>query len=576
MSDAIHVACSCDENYLSDAAVMLHSLFSANAGERFVVHFMYDSRLPAAQMEGLSEICARFGHAFEPRLMGEELKKVFPHMERFGGFNAWYRVLLPSLLPQLPKVLYLDVDLLIVDRIRPLWETPLDGKCVAAVTNPLFDFMVERVRNDLGLPDGEEYFNSGVLLMNLDQMRRVKAMEQVVDFIKENRAPMPWADQEPLNAILWNSRVHLAPRWNAIPSIWELSWKYLPRRWSQEMRVEARDRPAIVHFLGPYKPWHFRNRSPYRAEYFRHLAQTRWKDRPESGRSLRNALLKHLPVRVQWRIEDGTLTPKGLARLALPRASALGGLARDAWRWLTPQRERGVVHLMLEALALSRKDVRFIQVGSNDANHGDPLRDFVIAHRWRGILIEPVPYVFERLVRNCRGRDYLTLENVAIGPKDGTADFYSVAKTDEPLPEWYDQLGSFSLDNILKHEEWIPRLRERVVTLKVPSLTFESLCRKHGIGTLDLIHIDAEGYDYEVIKLIDFDAHRPTLLLFEHKHLAAADLRDCHDHLARHGYEWLAEGADTLAVRRDALSPLGRLGRTWRLLKRAQGRRAAA
>ena len=206
-------------------AVMLHSLFSASPGERFVVHFMYDDRLPKSEMDGLEEICARFGAAFAPKRMGGELREIFPFMGRFGGFNAWYRILLPTLLPDLPKVLYLDVDLLIRKPVRPLWETPLGGKAIAAVNNPLFDYMVERVKNDLGLPDGNAYFNSGVMLIDLDEMRRIKAADQVVEFIRENRAPMPWADQEPLNAVLWKSRVHLPPRWNAIPAIWELPWR---------------------------------------------------------------------------------------------------------------------------------------------------------------------------------------------------------------------------------------------------------------------------------------------------------------------------------------------------------------
>jgi len=569
--DPIHIACSADANYMADAAVMLHSLFSANSGDRFVVHFMYDARLPPPELDGLAAICTPFDQTFAPLLIPESFKTVFPFMQRFGGFNAWYRVLLPQLLPDLSRVLYLDVDLLILDRVRPLWEMDLGGKCIAAVSNPLFDYMVERVKNDLGLPDGDSYFNSGVLLIDLDEMRRIKATEQVVEFIRDNRAPMPWADQEPLNAVLWSSRVPLPPRWNAIPAIWELPWKYFPKSWTQVMREDARDRPAIVHFLGPYKPWHFRNRSPYKARYFEHLAQTRWATRARVGLSLRNALLRPLPVMWQWKLEDGSLTPRGITRRLLPPTSRTGGALRDLWRWLTPRRPRSKIALVLEGLAFDRDDVRFIQVGSNDANHGDPLRPFVIAHGWRGILIEPVPYVFERLQRNTRGRSNLTLENVAIGAEDGTADFYCVAKTDEPLPEWYDQLGSFRLDNILKHEPYIPGLRARVLTLKVPVLSFESLCRKHAVTRLDLIHIDAEGYDFEVLKLIDFDAHRPTLLLFEHKHLNESDARDCREHLESRGYVLLPDTADTLALRREELQrPGSRLARAWRVALRAK------
>ncbi|HEY0974507.1 MAG TPA: FkbM family methyltransferase [Solimonas sp.] len=579
--DPIHVACSCDQNYLADAAVMLRSLFVENPDEAFVVHFMYDQRLPLAERDALGALCTEFGHRFAPLLMGEELKDVFPFMGRFGGFNAWYRVLLPHLLPELPKILYLDVDLLIVGRVRELWEWPLDGKCVAAVTNPLFDYMVERVRADLGVPDGDSYFNSGVLLMDLDALRRERAVEQVVAFIQEERAPMPWADQEPLNAVLHARRVRLPPKWNAMPSMWELDWRYLPKSWTDEQRIEARDRPSIVHFLGPYKPWHYRNLSPYRARYFEHLRHTRWKDRARVGATWRNRLIRPLPVTLQWRIDGGRIGPRAIARDLLPKESTLGGLLRDVWRIATPRRPRSPLEMVIEALALTRRDITYVQVGANDATHNDPLRAFTLRHAWRGVLVEPVPYVFERLKHQYAGRAHLTLENVAIAAQEGTADFHCLARSDDPLPPWYDQIGSFSRDNVLKHRDLvpgqpIPDIEQRIVTLQVPCLTFESLCRKHGLGTLDLVHIDTEGYDYEVIKLIDFDAHRPTVVLYEHKHLSPNDRAACRTHLHACGYETLEVGDDTLCLRRDAATLGSRLGRAWLAARRTARAMSAA
>jgi FkbM family methyltransferase len=236
---------------------------------------------------------------------------------------------------------------------------------------------------------------------------------------------------------------------------------------------------------------------------------------------------------------------------------------------LTPRKPRPKVATVLEAFALSRKNVFFVQIGSNDADHGDPLRPFVLAHHWSGIMTEPVPYVFERLNRNCGSRPDFILENVAIAGQDGKTAFYYVERSEDPLPQWYDQLGSFSVENILKHSALIPNLAERIVRLEVPCMTFESLCRKHHVEQIDLVHIDAEGYDFEIIKLIDFALHRPLALLYEHKHLGPPEYAACREYVMSHAYELLEEGGDTLCLDRDAVArPLSRMGRAWRLSSR--------
>jgi hypothetical protein len=107
---------------------------------------------------------------------------------------------------------------------------------------------------------------------------------------------------------------------------------------------------------------------------------------------------------------DRRLNPRAMVGHLLPPDSAVGSLVRDAYRWLTPGKPRPKVASLLEALALSRKRVFFVQVGSNDADHGDPLRPFILTRRWSGIMIEPVPYVFERLRRN-----YESLPDLVLG-----------------------------------------------------------------------------------------------------------------------------------------------------------------
>jgi FkbM family methyltransferase len=218
------------------------------------------------------------------------------------------------------------------------------------------------------------------------------------------------------------------------------------------------------------------------------------------------------------------------------------------------------------ARATAGHAVMFVQIGSNDGVTSDPLRGFTQVHGWSGVLVEPVPYVFSCL-RQMRGSDHrIRLENAAIADHDGESEFFHLRQRgpEDKLPEWYDQIGSFSLQTILSHEEYIPRLRDLLVTTTVKSITFESLCAKYGIERFDLLHIDTEGYDWEILRRIDLDRHRPTVVLYEHSHLTPQDRRSAQNRLESYGYAWHELTNDTIGIRHQMLGKDRRLGRLWR------------
>ena len=223
----------------------------------------------------------------------------------------------------------------------------------------------------------------------------------------------------------------------------------------------------------------------------------------------------------------------------------------------------------------------FIQVGANDGSMADPLRRQILGRKWSGIMIEPVPDIFARLAANYRFRRQLILENVAIAAEPGERDFYSLKPVAdlraEGLPAWYSGLGSFYKDIILSHSKLIPDIESRIVTRKVPTTTFEALCKKHGIRSVNLIQIDTEGYDYEVVKLIDFTQLRPELLAYEHFHLSPEDRQACEALLHSHGYVTSAQWLDTLALHKPSISPShSRLLQAWKAMQDDASSKAAS
>lgn len=194
----------------------------------------------------------------------------------------------------------------------------------------------------------------------------------------------------------------------------------------------------------------------------------------------------------------------------------------------------------------------FVQVGSNDGRTGDPLHRTIMRRPVAGVLIEPVPRLFEQLQRTYEGKPGLTFINAAIGKESGTRTLYFV--TPRPGdPVWTDLLGSFHRDVILSHRTDVEDLDARVEAIDVPCLTLRSVVSKLDIRRLDLVHVDAEGADYEILQAIDLTGPlAPRFLLFEQKHLGA-DRERALALVEGAGYRWTDLGMDVFASRRRSL-----------------------
>lgn len=193
------------------------------------------------------------------------------------------------------------------------------------------------------------------------------------------------------------------------------------------------------------------------------------------------------------------------------------------------------------------EDFFFIQIGSNDGIVHDPLYRYILENRWNGILVEPVRYYFDLLKRNYAESDQLIFENIAVSDQDGGRDFFRIREGLDFLPDWTKGLGSFNRDVLMKHRWVIPNIQEYIVKETVKCLSFASLLDRHAVKKIDLIMIDTEGYDFEIIKQIDFNRIRPRVVIYEHKHIARGDRLDCEQLLRAQNYQVQRSFSNTLA-----------------------------
>lgn len=237
----------------------------------------------------------------------------------------------------------------------------------------------------------------------------------------------------------------------------------------------------------------------------------------------------------------------------VPAQSRFRPLMRSLRRRLPAAKPIEPLTLLIAEFARTYSKPFFVQVGANDGDKGDYLETYVNTRAWTGVLVEPIPYVFEDLTKRHGSNVRLTLVNAAIADHDGTAKLYYLPRDDTAdLPTWYDALATFRKEVLLKHTPWIPDIDSRITTIEVPTLTFESLCKAHRIDRLDLVQIDTEGYDYEIVRQIDLDKYMPTLVMYEHYHLEPDERTACELFLRSHGYSTISNFMDTVAVRIDA------------------------
>jgi FkbM family methyltransferase len=207
-----------------------------------------------------------------------------------------------------------------------------------------------------------------------------------------------------------------------------------------------------------------------------------------------------------------------------------------------------------------------VQIGAFVGNSfNDPLFHFIRQigsdpnFQIKIVLVEPVKKYFELLKKSYADVPGVLFENVAIAESSGMRDFYhlGVDPADYGFPDWLAQLGSLKAERIEaiwnkyeKNREYQEFCRAHQVVSRAECITLRELMEKHSIAEIDLLQIDAEGYDYEILKTIDFQSSRGPRFIRYERVLLFEQERECRAMLRSAGYQLRDCGQDTLAMRK--------------------------
>jgi lipopolysaccharide biosynthesis glycosyltransferase len=296
----IPVLLCADRRYCQHMAVTIASLLKNNARHQFRLILVLDERDDEAE-----SLIRRTVEPFHNAVIDV---KAFS-LNSFSCFRVSGHISLASYLrlfmtqfvdADIDKLLYLDCDLIVRDDIGDLWATDISQYFLAAVPDPYSDNHVQ-----LGFREDEEYFNSGVLLVNLAKWRENDVLPRLIRYTEQNSQILRYHDQCTLNAVFRNQVLFLPFRWNFPARNADLPPTALGMT-KQGFR-HLRQNPSIVHYTGPFKPWLYSQEPHYKASYYEYLALTPWRGFKPADRSINTAMRKFLRMErlkeiLKWRL----------------------------------------------------------------------------------------------------------------------------------------------------------------------------------------------------------------------------------------------------------------------------------
>jgi lipopolysaccharide biosynthesis glycosyltransferase len=261
------LVCAADELYSFPLAVMLYSALLNYRGKEGIEIYVLDAGMSATSKRRMLRVLAPFQtktHWLTPR--DEALNKL-P-----AGYSIYLRLLIPDLLPPtITKALYLDSDILVATDLALLWDQEVGDNYFLAARDRGSSSALSRLSSctDARFEQDSEYFNSGVLLMNLTRMRLDGIAAKVIAFGRKWGEALAVPEQDGLNVVAVGNWGKLDRRWNCLVN---------------KVDESTHKSDAIFHFMGHAKPWGARNEhmmqrddiGPYHRLYDDYARQSGW------------------------------------------------------------------------------------------------------------------------------------------------------------------------------------------------------------------------------------------------------------------------------------------------------------
>lgn len=284
----IRLVMAADEAFAMPMAAGLYSALTHLPSGQEVRIWALDAGLTDESKRRITEVAHRASSGAD--LIWEEpdtslIEGVDVQMDPRFSPAIFYRLLIPEVLPEeTSRVLYIDSDLIFERSLLPLWRKPFEGNAILAVPERIVSCPKAGVAEwkRLGLDPGAPFFNSGLMLINLQAWRDLDVHGQAINYLLNEENDFSYAsDQEALNAILAGQWGQLDQRWNAIHQVFDPDLRERHEVMLGTSLEPAQQDPYVIHYTSDRKPWLPRCAHPKRERFFYYLRESGWFTRSE-------------------------------------------------------------------------------------------------------------------------------------------------------------------------------------------------------------------------------------------------------------------------------------------------------
>lgn len=281
MTARTDIAMGFDARYAPHAAAVVASVIRHAPGGRFRFIFVHD---------GIEEGLRKRVESVAPgqdflwlQVSDDDLPEFeYGHLSRAILFRLGLEALAPR---ECGRILYLDSDTAVMGDVRELAAQDLKGEAIGAVQDQYVDAAEFAVR--WGLPAGDaRYFNSGVLVIDLERVRAERLFTKAIEFVARHGSDkLPYGDQDSLNYVLWG-------RWRGLDPVWNV------QRFVRPHAIADGRAPALVHYIGLEKPWLPNTWHPWAWAYWENLKRTPFE--ADVVRAYNVRLHQLMRMRIKW------------------------------------------------------------------------------------------------------------------------------------------------------------------------------------------------------------------------------------------------------------------------------------